>query len=1377
MAQLSKPLHDDGPVNSGEKRLQNFLVMNLPDDYYVVPNLNLASTSRHVTKYWEYDVIVVAPHAVFHIENKDWGGNLEGGDYAWFRSGQEVANPHKTANLKSRILASKIKSAHPDWNFGQIITLVTLSNPMQSKFGLDPNGETFKQTFLLNEKLIDFLTDFDEIGRKEDGIATIQKPLVSYLTGESSSHKHVKTEIFNYKIIETLQQTDEFTEYLCTPKLINTAQYKIREYPLDVEGKSKEELEKLNLQLHNAYIAQEKIGESPFIVKTEYRTNEENTYYYEISRYQDESSLKAKLRIKTFKQLDKVNIILDVARGLATAHKNDVYHRNVCPENIYVFDGGHAAIANFGMAWFVEHIDKSFTVMKANDDSPYTAPELLGADNDVFASTDLYSLGVVFYELMTGKLPFKDVVEFVKHGGTLTDEQLPSHVCKDLPTWTDEVARHTIVEDNEKRWSDDEFIDFITNAVQKEQKGTSTTDTTSKDKVYFLKDMKPGLRVTPELTLHEQLGKGGFGKVFAAHHDIQNKDYAVKIFERGSNVENAINEFKALNALDHPNIVKFVWNGRTSQGLFYTCMELLAGENLQNYVEGDLRLPVDEIYNMATQILSALVYMQGKVPPVFHRDIKPSNIMWDRKNTFKLIDFNISSTTEDKSFAGTWPYMAPDLIISGNKIDWDSSADTFALGITIYQLFAHAYPWSGGDMRPKLNQQPTNIRTYNDKLSDKMADFVMKSIITDRTKRFMSAKEMLEALEAIGKDGILKHTDMLKTFSHKMEEIDYVDYLNSLYSQSHHGNSGTRAGSRQTAYDELTYSQTKLDKELIADIKALKYRLIIITGNAGDGKTAFIHRIENIGENKEDIGTNNGSTFEIDGLKFKSNYDGSQDEEEKANDEVLADFFRPFNDKKNFMDVPVGRVIAINEGRLVDFLSTHDRLRALQDNIEDYFYKEGHTDLIPGLMVINLNLRSVTARDEENNTPSLLAQQVKKLTAPVLWTKCAGCPVADRCYIKYNVDTFQDSSVGDEVIRRLEWIVRLIVYKRELHITMRDLRSMIAWMLTRDYSCEEVKQLIEYVKTEDIPEFYWQYYYFNLTAPDVSLANKIFSLPPLYSSDRLVKLLRQTDVAEVALPSFDRDLYYKDKEPEKYLKFSDRQRTLLPDFNQAKAILPSYVEKDAAKRQIQSMREKTFIRHQYFEGAYVDGFDFHRRLPYRHATEFYKQLNNENAAMLIKTKHTIARAISASEGCENADMTNDYLLLASSNVKDPISKSYRRFPLDEFELFVNKTEHLTHYIEYESDSLTFRHKQDQFIQLTVSLDLFEMLQFIKEGFSPSVNDLRGRFIELQIFKNLLEAKTYSEILVTKDNRRFAVVRLDEQKHIVIEPLVRKEVEA
>lgn len=1372
MAQIRRPIHDDGPVNVGEQRLLDFLSVKLPDNYIVIPNLNMAITGQnHVMKYWEYDCIVVAPHALYHIENKDWGGNLEGDDWAWFRSGQEVANPHKTAGLKSRILASKIKNQHPDWLFGQILTAVTLSNPHQSKFGLDPMCECYKQTFTLNDELIQFLTNPELVGRKAGAISQLKEKLADFMTGQSVERiKAQRTAIFNYQIEEVLQETEEFTEFLCVPKLIATAHYKIREYPLDVAGKSPAELHKLSLMVQNASFAQDKIGVSPYIVKTDCRMNEEQTYYYEISRYQDESSLRSKLRQKTFKQTDKISIVLDVANALKAAHKEQVYHRDVCPENIYVYEGGKAALANFGMAWFVEHSDFSFTVCQgANLKSPYTAPEVV--DGDVYAGSDLYALGVIFYELMTGKLPFDSYLTFMTAlGGVLTDDLMPSKVSKDLPEWMDELVRHTIVADPDHRWQEaDEFIAFINKSMEEEQRETIRTRqvTTGGDvpqqKIWYLKDMKPGVKVSPSMTLHDILGRGGFGRVFKVWHDMQRQYLAIKIFERDASVDNAINEFEALKALHHPNIVEFKFNDRTQQGLFYTLMELLEGENLLNYTRGDLRLPVDEIYKMATQILHALKYMQEEQnPPVYHRDIKPSNIMWHKRQLYKLIDFNISTTTDDKSFGGTLPYMAPDLIVSGNKINWDKSADTFALGITIYELLAHAYPWPGGTMRPSTSLSPTDIRQYNDKLTDELSAFVMKSIRVDKTKRFTSAQEMLDALERIGAEGMLKDTStIIDTVS---VNANPVDYINSLYSQSRHGNSGTRAGAKGHAFDDLTYSDTKLDKELIKDIKDLKYKLIIITGNAGDGKTAFIHRIESQGTEKIPYQSNNGSQFYMNGVRFESNYDGSQDEEEKANDEVLAQFFSPFNDLNDYTQANEGRVIAINEGRLVDFLSTRPELKKLQDNIEEYFYQEGHAELLPGLMVINLNLRSVTAK--AGQTPSLLAQQVKKLTRPELWSKCEGCPIADRCYIKYNVDTFQDSSAGDEVINRLEWLVRTIVYKRELHITMRDLRSMIAWILTRDYSCNEVKQLVAYVQAEHIPEYYWQYYYFNVTAPVTFPDRGFFALPTLDSNDRLVKLLRETDVAGVALPAFDRDLYYRSKRPDEYLIFSDRKRSLLHDFNENTIIIPAYeIKSDDLRKQVTD-RHKSYVRHQYFEGT----IDFRRRLPYRYASMFEEQLRMEDQQSLKDTMQDLARAISASEGCDNAQLTEGYLLLASSNVGDPISKSYRRFPLEEFELFVNRTDHLTKYIEYESDSLTFRHKTDKFIQLTVSLDLYEMLQYIRAGFSPSVNDLRGRFIELQIFKNLLEAKTYSEILVTKNNRKFTVIRLDGKKHIVIEPL-------
>lgn len=1359
----------EGGPNAGEKRLIDYLKENLPDDYYIVPNGEYAIKSpQGMVNYWEYDCLVVAPHAIYHIENKDWGGNLIGDDFAWFINGVERKNPYPGATLKSKLIAGKLGSKNPDWRKARVFTLITLSNPAQSKFGLDPHCDCYDQVFLLNAILLDFIKDYEKAGKPKDYIAPYQKEIVQYLTGESSHRSMAKkTEILNYKILETLQKTETFTEYLCQPKFFVDKRYKVREYPLDFPDKTKSELDTIRNRAANASYAQSKMSHCPYIITSQCQFNDEQTAFYEISEYLDECTLRARLRQKTFTQLEKIGIILNIASALSEAHSKQVFHRDVCPENIYILANGTAALANFGHSWFIEHTDMHFTVgssLSKEDGSPYAPPEF--KDEDVSAASDLYSLGVIIYELMTGKLPFESTLKFRLSGGVLTDDKLPSHIDSDLPEWLDEIVKHTIVADMDSRWND---INKVTAAIQQgivssaaSNGGVAVVDNHSEDEIN-LADLKPGDSVTPELILYEELGHGAFGRVFKAKHTLQNKFYAMKIFDRDVSASETINEFEALKDLSHNNIVKFTYNGRTKHGLFYTLMELLDGDNLRDYVTGSMRLPAKEVYNMAGGILSALVYMQGKIPPVFHRDIKPNNIVWDGRSRFVLIDFNISTTTEDKTFSGTLPYMAPDLIMSSQKIDWDCSADTFALGVTMYELLTQTYPWPGSDPCPKTGVPPTDIRKYNDKISDAFADFVMKSIVTDRNGRFSNAKEMLDALNSIGENGISRYTNINVNTISRRDSIDIVDYINSLYSQSKHGNSGTRAGSKGSELDKLTYTETRLDKELIADIEALKYKLIIITGNAGDGKTAFIRHIEDRGQYRQAFTNKNGSTFQLNGLQFQSNYDGSQDEEERANNDVLNEFFAPFFGLKDYTQAAEGRIIAINEGRLMDFLNTQSQLKALNNNIEDFFYNEGHTELLPGLMVINLNLRSVTAGDKQN--PSLLSQQMKKLTNKELWTKCQGCPIADKCFIRYNVDTFQDSSAGDEVIERLEWLMRAIVYKRELHITMRDLRSFIAFMLTRDFSCDQVKKLVEYTRTEDIAEYYWLHYYFNITAPKTYPNVDYFPLPTNESSDRLIKMLRETDIAKVALPAFDRDLYYTDKKAENYLIFGDREQSLLAEFNERNQKLPGWEvnEKTAA---VVSDRHQSFIRHQYFEGK----FDYKRRLPYRFIDKFCELMKANDQESLAETKHSIAMAISASEGCDNAALTNGYLLLASNHVGDKISKSYRRFGLDEFELFVNKTDHLTKYIEYESDSFIFRHKKDTFIQLTVSLDLYEMLQYIKDGFTPSVNDLKGKFIELQIFKNLLESKTYNEILVTKNNKKFSIIRLDENKHIIIEPL-------
>ena len=153
-----------------------------------------------------------------------------------------------------------------------------------------------------------------------------------------------------------------------------------------------------------------------------------------------------------------------------------------------------------------------------------------------------------------------------------------------------------------------------------------------------------------------------------------------------------------------------------------------------------------------------------------------------------------------------------------------------------------------------------------------------------------------------------------------------------------------------------------------------------------------------------------------------------------------------------------------------------------------------------------------------------------------------------------------------------------------------------------------------------------------------------------------------------------------------------------------------------------------------------------------------------------KTKASIAKAISLNEGCDNEAIGEYHLVLSSSEIRDPFSKSFRLFELDDFELFVNKTDHLVTYLEYEPDSLTFRHIGEKHIKLTISLDLYEMLYFIQQGFSPSLNDLKGKFVELIIFKNLLENLNYDKVVVTKDNIEFFSISKENQNHLIIEPM-------
>ena len=1346
MATIVKVKFGSSTVNAGEERLLEFLKVGLPDNYFIVPNVEFSNTNqRRQVQYFEYDCLVVTPHAIYNIENKDWSGRIEGDDTMWYLNDSEQRNPHKTVGFKSRVLNSKLKAQNTSWGRVWIDSLVTLSNSRQSKAGL--YGDCLNATYLLDEKLISYLTSPQAVNKTEGCVADIYVAVKDYICGTLSRHTYRKRkEIKGMVILETLQQDKCFTEFLCRAKGIASAQKKrVKEYTLDLTGLSGEALQVREKQIQNQYHALSLIKSNPFILNVQFDFDEENQYFYEITDYLDETSLRSELRRKTFTQDEKLKIIFNVIEALKTAHEANVFHRDLNPENIYL-SNGYALLGNFGKSYFQDHSDLGYTVAVTLDEhnaTAYHAFELLA--KDASRATDIYSLGVLVYELFTNQLPFNSPYELNNMGGRLPAEKLPTAIHPQLPGWLDEFCRHTLLRDDSERWDNVEEVEqFLRNSVSESQApGKPVTHTAA------FEELAPGVTIG-DYKLFEELGAGGYSRVFKVKHSFQGDTFkAIKIFNESINSRTVLNEYNALKGLNHPNIVRFEQNGTLPNGQLYTQMEYLDGKNLYVYTKGELKLPLQFVYRMAKEILEALTCMQNMKPQILHRDIKPQNIVWDRQERFVLVDFNVATADAvDTNHVGTFPYIAPDLIRSGTEVDWDCSADTFALGITLYELVCGKHPWNR--RQPVTGIEPSAPTDFNSLISDEFASFLLKAVACKKRNRFAAAQEMLTALLRIGENGIFKKQDLTIPVDEVFlggEKRNFTDYLNSLYSQSRYGNAGTRSGNKQSAYDILTYTQTKLDAKLLHAILDGAFRLVIITGNAGDGKTAFIKQIENKAANVKRLENRNGARFEINGVTYQSNYDGSQDEEQRANNEVLTDFFSPFENVTNFQSVEAGRIIAINEGRLVDFMQSSAKYDRLTEAIDRYFFSEGHAELPSGLLVINLNLRSVTAA--EGGGDSLFRSQIKKLTRPDLWSQCVGCAMAKQCFIRYNVNTLNDSAAGNEVIKRLEWLVRTVSYKRELHITMRDVRSFIAYMITRDCSCDDVSKLIK--EYADSPEKYWQYFYFNITSSDL-----------LLSEDRIVKLLQETDIADVSIPPVDRDVYFGLHSAKEFIDFAARDGGLIDEFNRLKTLHNVH---DAGAVATLQMRHKSFVRHQYYEGK----FDFMRRLPYQSLKDFYAILSGDAARVKDPTSK-LAYAISVSEGCFNKSISANHLVLSSSRVNDPFSKSYRRFPLEEFELFVNSTAHLAQYIEYESDSLIFRHKTDRNIQLTVTLDLFEMLHFIEQGFSPSVNDLRGKFVELQIFKNLLENKPYKEVIVTKNNRDFFRISLEKDNKITLSPL-------
>jgi serine/threonine protein kinase len=173
---------------------------------------------------------------------------------------------------------------------------------------------------------------------------------------------------------------------------------------------------------------------------------------YLVMEYVDGTTLKEYCRNKTRLPFEKlVKIIFQCAKALDYAHKNGVIHRDIKPTNILISTNGEAKISDFGIAK-VEGTSEETPMDSFTGSVFYTSPEQL-RNQPLTPQTDLFSLGVVMYELLTGIKPFKadtDLVTFFKI--TKEDPEPLKKYRGDVPEVIERIVMRALEKDLEKRY-------------------------------------------------------------------------------------------------------------------------------------------------------------------------------------------------------------------------------------------------------------------------------------------------------------------------------------------------------------------------------------------------------------------------------------------------------------------------------------------------------------------------------------------------------------------------------------------------------------------------------------------------------------------------------------------------------------------------------------------------------------------------------------------------------------------------------------------------------------------------------------------------------------------------------------------------------------
>jgi tetratricopeptide (TPR) repeat protein len=272
-------------------------------------------------------------------------------------------------------------------------------------------------------------------------------------------------------------------------------------------------------------------------------------------------------------------------------------------------------------------------------------------------------------------------------------------------------------------------------------------------------NLAPGTPFGTRYRIESLLGEGGMGAVYKAYDTELGRTVALKLVrpELATNpqtMQRFKQELLLASRISQKNILRIHDLGDAG-GVKFITMAFVEGCDLAGLIEKEGRLDFDRAMKFTRQLCAALEAAHNE--GVVHRDLKPQNILIDKSDNIYVSDFGLAKSLESEvtmmtrtgQILGTPRYMSPEQVEAGEV---DHRADIYSLGLIVYEMFTADIPFRGESAMQLMYQRVTaparDPRTVFPEMPDYLAHIILKCLEKDPAKRYSSAREILDDLDA-----------------------------------------------------------------------------------------------------------------------------------------------------------------------------------------------------------------------------------------------------------------------------------------------------------------------------------------------------------------------------------------------------------------------------------------------------------------------------------------------------------------------------------------------------------------------------------------------------------------------------------------------------